>query len=224
MTDHDPYGDPTRVERPLADPTQALPLTGGGPPTGGLPPIDEPPPGDDDRRWWILGGLLLLVILVGGAALLLGGGDDDEAIDDTTTTTEATTTTTGPTTSTTTTTEATTTSSTTTTEAPKTTVAPAKCTSGSPDDADSSVQVMYEAFTLDDRDCAEKVATQEAVDQLWAVPGDGGGWEYQGCEEQQLPDPHLSCAYTFPGGATHFRTSYNDIDGWLIFEVFQTTD
>lgn len=224
MTDHDPYGDPTRVDTPVADPTQTMSATGAEPPTGGLPPLYEPPGGGGDRRWWILGGLLLVVILIGLAALLLGGDDDDvEAVDDTTTTTEEPTTTTAE--ETTTTTEATTTSSSsTTTEAPKTTVAPAKCRSGAPDDADSSVQVMYEAFTLDDRACAEKVATNDAVDQLWAVPGNGGGWEYQGCEEQELPDPHLSCAYTFPGGATHFRTSYNDVDGWLIYEVFQTTD
>mgnify|MGYP001608848580 CR=1 FL=1 len=228
MTDPDPYGDPTRIDVPVtqatpstADPTQALPVTPGGPPPGGPPPVMGPPPGGGDRGWWILGGLLALVLLIGLAALLLGG-DDDEAADATTTTstTEATTTT-----SSTTTTEATTTTAApTTTEAPPPTVAPAKCVSGAPDDPSSSVEVMYEAFTLDDRDCAEKLATTDAVDALFAIPGDGSDWVYQGCTEEEVPDPHLNCAYTFPGGATHFRTSYNDVDGWVIYEVFQTTD
>lgn len=231
MTDPDPYGDPTRVDVPVteavpaaADPTQAMPVTPGGPPPGGpRPPVMDPPAGGGDQRWWLLAILLVVALLIGGAALLLGGDDDDEAVDASTTTSTTVATTT--TSSSTTTTEATTTTAApTTTEAPPPTVAPATCVSGDPDDPSSSVEVMYEAFTLDDRDCAEKVATNDAVDALFAIPGDGSDWVDQGCSEEEVPDPHVSCAYTFPGGATHFRTSHNDVDGWVIYEVFQTTD
>jgi hypothetical protein len=38
------------------------------------------------------------------------------------------------------------------------------------------------------------------------------------------PDPHIDCAFTFEGGATHFKTSYSDTDGWVIFDVYQLAD
>lgn len=234
MTDQDPYGDPTRVDVPVTDPTQAMPTTSGGPPTGGQPPYTPGPPGppggrgpgQPDRRWWILAGLFALVLLIGLAALLLGGDDAEEtSTTDTTSTTsttleETTTTSSSATTSS----STTSTSTSTTTTTPPATVAPALCTSGEPDDPDHTAVVLYQAYALDDRGCAEQIATNSAVDTLFAIPGGGSDWEYQGCTEQDEPDPHLDCAFTFPGGATHFRESYSDTDGWVIYEVYQTTD
>jgi hypothetical protein len=222
MTDQDPYGDPTRVDTPVTDPTQAMPAAAGGPPTGGPPPPTSGPPDEPGgRRGWILAGVFALVLLIGLAILLLS--DDDETTTDTTTTSttlEETTTTA----STTTTEGPTTTESTTTTEATPATVAPGLCTSGPPDDPGQSVQVLYQAYTLDDRECADQLGTEDAVDALFAIPGDGQGWEFQGCTDQDEPDPHTDCAFTFTGGATHFRTNYSDTDGWVVFEVFQTAD
>lgn len=223
MTTQDPGGEPTRVDTPAVDPTMAMPAAAGGPPPpAGPPPVGGPPERAPDRRWWLLAALLAAVILVGLGALLLGGDDEDGATDTTTTSTtvaESTSSTTEE--STTTTSSSTTTTSTT---APPPTVAPALCVSGDPDDPDSSVQVLYEAYTLGDRDCAEQLATASAVDTLFAIPGGGGGWTYQGCTEQDVPDPHLDCAYSFTGGATHFRTRFSDTDGWVVYEVYQTTD
>ena len=226
MTDHDPYGDPTRVNMPtpgpVDDPTQAMPATAGGTPAGGPPPpVMGPPPGADDRRGWILLGVLGSLVLILALALFLLSRDDDTdtATADTTTTSSDNTTTSSSTTS-----SSSTSSSTTTTAASPATVVPAQCTSGEPDDPGYSVTTIYKAFTLRDRDCADKLGTTDAVDDLFKIPGKGSDWQYQGCDEEMVPDPHFNCAYTFPGGATHFRTSYNDVDGWVIYDVFQTTD
>lgn len=223
MPEEDPYGDPTRVDVPPTDPTQAMPATAGGPPTAGPPPPTSGPPEEPgDRRGWILAGVFALVLLIGLAVLLMSD-DDETATTDTSTTT---TTLAETTTSSSTTTEPTTTTATpsTTTGATPPTVAPGLCTSGAPDDPDKSVQVLYQAYTLDDRECADQLGTEEAVDTLFAIPGDGEGWEYQGCTDQEVPDPHTDCAFTFTGGATHFRTNYSDTDGWVVFDVYQTTD
>ncbi len=223
MADHDPYGDPTRIDVPAADPTMALPATGGPPPGGPPPPTGLPPGGRPDRRGWLLAGLLAAVVVVGLLAFALDDDEEDATSDATTTTTAVESTTSSSASST---TEATTTtaSTTTTTESPAPTVAPGLCTSGAPDDPDHSVQVLYQAYTLNDRDCAEQLGTPSAVDELFAIPGGGGGWQYQGCTEQTDPDPHLDCAFTFTGGATHFRTNYSDIDGWVVFDVYQIAD
>ncbi|MEX2294542.1 MAG: hypothetical protein WD691_12195 [Acidimicrobiales bacterium] len=223
MTDQDPYGRPTRADLPAVDPTRAVPTTGG--PPGGRPPRPTAgPPGGGDRQWWILGVLAALILIVGLVALLLSGNDDSSSTADTTTTSAESTTTTS---STSTTVESTTTSeesTTTTSESPRSTVAPGLCRSGESDDPDTSVQVLYQAYTLDDRVCAYQLGTQEAVDTLFAIPGRGGGWTYQGCTEGEDDDEHIDCAFTFDGGATHFRTSYTDDDEWIVFDVYQTVD
>jgi hypothetical protein len=83
---------------------------------------------------------------------------------------------------------------------------------------------MFQAYSLRDRACADKLGTKAAVDALFAIKGNGSGWEYQGCAEATDTDSYLDCSYAFTGGATHFETSYSDTDGWVIFEVHQTTD
>lgn len=221
MTEHGPDEDATRVDVPVTDRTMAMPATPGGPPPSGPPPT-LPPERPGDPRWWILAALLAAIVIAGLAVLLLQDDDDDDLTATATTTTSVEDTTT----SSTTTTEATTTTTeaTTTTTSPPPTVNPARCESGAPGDAEHSVEVLYEAYTLGDLECAQQVATEDAVDTLFDIPGGGGGWTFQGCFDQLLPDPHIDCAYTFPGGATHFKTNYSETDGWVIFEVYQTTD
>lgn len=222
MSDHDPSGDPTRVDTPVTDPTMAMPAATGAPPPVGRPPTGQPPAEPPDRRPWIIVGILALIVAAGLAVLLLQ--DDDEAasrdssttsstVEDTTTTSEATTTTS----STTTTTAATTTS-------PPATVAPELCVSSDPDEPEPTAEVLYQAYTLGDRGCAANLATSEAVDQLFAIPGAGGGWTFAGCFDQEDPDPHTQCSFTFDGGSTSFRMSYSDTEGWTVYEVFQVAD
>jgi hypothetical protein len=222
MVDHDPADDPTRLDVPAVDePTAAMPAAAGGPPPVDPPPTGEPPAPPPDRRPWILAAVLGLIALVAIAALLIGGGDDDATV--TTTTTEATTTTTE---ATTTTTEATTTTTeaTTTTAAPPTTIDPARCADFVPNDPAPTAELLYEAYTVGDRACAEQQGTPDAVDTLFAIPGGGGGWTFEGCTEEEIPDPHLLCAYSFEGGSTGFRLNFSPTLGWVVYEVFQVAD
>ena len=225
MVDQEPHDEPTRADIPVVDdPTMAMPATGSPPPPVDPPPTDEPPAPPPDRRPWILAGLLALIAVVAIAALLLGGDDDDEtvtvdstttSVEETTTTTEATTTT-APTTST--------TAPTTTTTSPPTTIDPVRCTSSAPEDPAPTAIVFYDAYTVGDRPCASNVGTASAVDALFAIPGGGGGWTFQGCFEEEVPDPHFLCSYTFEGGSTSFRLNFSDFEGWTVYEVFQTAD
>ena len=220
MSDHDPHGDPTRVDTPVSDPTMPMPAATGAPPPTGPPPTGRPPAEPPDRRPWLIGGLLALIVLIGLAVLLLNDDDDDTASTDTSTTTAVSTTTT--TVPTTTTAAPTTTAPTTTTTTPPATVAPGLCTSA--DEPDEVTQIAYQAYTLGDRDCAGAVATPAAVDQLFAIPGGGGGWTFAGCFEAEEGDPHMLCSFTFEGGSTGFRVNDSATDGWTVFEVFQTAD
>ncbi len=230
MTDQDAYGQPTRADLPPVEPTRATPATAGGPPRGRPPrPTAGPPSGGGDRRGWILGGLVALILVLGVATLLVSSDDDtNEATGDTTTTTVEDTTTTSS--STTTTVEATTTTeeedddATTTTEATRSTVAPDRCDAMDSDDPGAGVEVLFEAYQLDDRVCAYQLGTVKAVDKLFAIPGRGAGWNYQGCAPGEDTDPFIECAYTHDGGATYFRTSYSDAEGWQVFEVYGVAD
>lgn len=219
MSDHDPYGDPTRADVPVTDPTMAMPAATGAQPPVGPPPTGQPPAEPPDRRPWIIGGIVALIVLIGLAAVLLGGDDDETAATSTTSTTvEDTTTTTAPTTTP-------TTAPTTTTTSPPSTVAPGLCQSSPPDDPDTTAQVVYQAYTLGDRDCAANLATSEAIDQLFAIPGGGSGWSFAGCfDEDEPPDPDTVCAFTFEGGATNFRMNHSETEGWTVYDVFQVAD
>ena len=96
--------------------------------------------------------------------------------------------------------------------------------SSGPDEPEPTAEVVYEAFTLDDRACAANLATAEALDQLFAIPGAGAGWTLDGCQDQDVPDPHTLCTYRFQGGSTSFRMSYSETEGWTVYEVFQVAD
>jgi hypothetical protein len=221
MSEHDPLDEPTRADTPVSEPTTAMPAsTGGTPPGEPPPPTDEPSRSPRDRRWWILGGLAALIVVLGLALVLL---DDDETAStpDSTTTTEETTTTSE---ATTTTAAPTTTAPTTTTTSSPSTVDPARCVSSGPDEPEPTAEVVYEAFTLGDRDCVENLATAEAIDQLFSIPGAGAGWTFEGCAPQDVPDPHTLCSYRFEGGSTSFRMNYGETEGWTVYEVFQVAD
>lgn len=221
MSDHDPYGEPTRVDTPVSDPTMAMPAPVGPPPPPGPPPTGEPPAEPPDRRPWVLAGLVVAILLIGLVLFLLS--DDDEDTDTVATSTTTSTTTTSS--STTTTAPATTTTApTTTTAATPATVDPARCVSSAPDDPDTTAQVVYDAYALDDRGCAGNLMTADALDELFGIPGRGGGWTVEGCEEVEDPDPQTWCSFRFDGGSTTFRMAYGDDEGWTVYDVFQTAD
>lgn len=221
MSEHDPHDAPTRVDTPVGDHTQVMPAATGNVPPGPPPGTGEPPSEPPNRGPWIIGGVLLLIAAAVVALWLVNRDDDDDsaATSTTSTTVEETTTT-----SSTTTTEPTTTTSTTTTTQPGVTVAPGLCKSSAPDDPDTTAQIVYQAYTLGDRDCAEKLADDDAVDDLFSIPGNGQGWEFAGCFDEDEPNPHTLCSFTFEGGATDFRMNYSATQGWKVFEVFQVAD
>ena len=220
-------GNPTQVETPVTDPgdpTMAMPAAGAGIPPEEPPVTGEPPSEPPDRRPWILAAVLGLIVLAALLLFLFNDDDDDDVSADSTTTTESTTTTTESTTTTTAPTSTTTTAPTTTTTATPTTVDPARCVTSAADDPDTTAELVYDAYTLDDRACASNVMTASALDDLFGIPGAGAGWEFMGCEEVEDPDPQTWCSYRFEGGSTTFRMNYSDVEGWTVFGVFQTAD
>jgi hypothetical protein len=217
----DPNGEPTQVDTPVSDPTMAMPATAastpGGPPSE-PPGPDEPEAPPPDRRPWVIIGLLIVLLLVGLALLFLDDDDDESASTTTSTTTSSTTTS-----STTSTTAPTTTAPPTTTTAPPTTIDPARCVSSEPDDPDITAGVVFDAYTVGDRDCASNLMTADALEELFAIQGAGGGWTFMGCEE--VPDPEQEptlCGFRFEGGSTSFHMQYDA--GWIVFDVSQNAD
>jgi hypothetical protein len=220
----EPYDEPTRVDRAVSDPTMAMPapvpLPDEGPPSDPVGP-DGPAAPPPDRRRWLIVVLLVLLLLLGLGLWLLLQDDDDDASGATTTTTSSTTT--SSTTTTTAPPTTTTTAPTTTTAAPVSTIDPARCVSSPPDDPSTTANVVYEAYAVNDRGCASNLMTSDALDDLFAIPGAGGGWEFRGCD--QVPDPEAdptSCFYRFEGGSTTFSMQYDS--GWVVFGVSQTPD
>lgn len=203
--------------------------------TGG-PPLDDGavPPPMPDRRLWIAVGVLAAIVVILAAIVLLGGdddGDDDEA---TTSTSVAADETTTSSTAATTTTEAE--ATTTTTAAPPTTTTTSGTTSvtadpeqcreagSDPTDPESPAQAVFIAWTRGDAACAQELMTDDAFDELFSRDGADAEDVFQGCFEVTEGDPHIDCAFTYPGGSTHYRMNFSPTDGWQVFEVYQVAD
>jgi hypothetical protein len=217
-----PPVDPTVVGQPVG------PGGPGGP--GDEPPPGGPPPGEppDDKRPWIIGGLIAAIIVIVLILLLVGGGDDgdDEAGDTTTTSSTSTSSTTSSTTTSTTSTSTTTTTvptTTSTTAPPDNTVDPALCRADGSDSGDPSTpaQTVMAAWIRDDELCAAELMTPAARTDLFSRDGTDADETFQGCGEGP-DDETTDCAFTHPGGATHFFMQFNG--GWRVVEVEQTAD
>jgi hypothetical protein len=220
--------DPTVVGVPAVDP-EPTPQTGAteGPPPGTPPPWGPGGPAPD-RRPWIIAGLLALVAVLAIALLLIGDDEDDvDSVGTTSTTVEDTTTSEETTTSETTTTEVTTTSeAATATEAPPVTADPAQCreAGADPTDPESAAEAVFVAWTRGDEACAAELMTDDALDELFARDGTGATDDFQGCTEQVDPEPHMDCAFTYEGGATHYKLVFSPTDGWQVYDIEQVAD
>lgn len=213
--------DPTRANEPVDQTAMMPPVRPPTTPRG-------PDGGDAQRRnMWLIISALVAIIVVLGLILLLGGDDNDNVATgatETTSTTLETTTTSSSTTSTTAETTATTEAPTTST-APKTTIPSAQCNpKTSPAAPGAPATTFHEAWRVSDRDCAEKLGTDDAVDTLFDLEPNGPEWEFQGCTEVAEPDPHADCAFTYEGGSAHFNLVYGAINGWSIYEVYFVAD
>ncbi|HUW04187.1 MAG TPA: hypothetical protein VMW08_17670 [Acidimicrobiales bacterium] len=242
MSDQDPL-EPTRVDTDaVGEPTMMQPAAGepppptdpppGGPPPGGPPPGDD---GDDgganrDRNMKIaIGATVALILILLG--ILLFTGDDDASVDSadpTTSSTSSTSTSTTTTEATTTTTQPPTTSGSTTSTTQDTTPPLSTCSGkdAPPDDASPIAKTFMDSWQLDDRPCAEAVATQSAVDTMFAVEPGPTPQDFFGCSpvDDGAGDPHIDCVFGFEGGTTHLKMNFGAVDGWRVFEVFFVAD
>ncbi len=185
------------------------------------------PLGLDRRLRWLL-GVVAAILLVGIVYLLTDGDDDGETVASLESTTTSTTVVT-----------ATTASSavpstarprsapkTTVTAAPTPmTVAPARCTGTiTPDQPEPVAMVLYEAWTIADRGCAERVATDTVVEGLFEVSGAGASWDFQGCLAISEPEAYVDCAFTYEGGSAHMTLAFGEIEGWLVTDIGYVAD
>ena len=223
--------DPTVVGGPPAGPgPPPKRAAAAGPPRGAPPPPWGPGGPPPDRRPWIIAGLLAIIAVIAIALLLMDDDDDDDvSTEDTTTTTVEETTTS----------EATTPSEDTTPteappptedapppEAPPVTADPAQCreAGADPTDPESPAQAVFIAWTRGDEACAAELMTDDALDELFSRDGSEATDVFQGCTEQADPEPHMDCAFTYEGGATHYLMRFSPTDGWQVYDIEQVAD
>jgi hypothetical protein len=79
---------------------------------------------------------------------------------------------------------------------------------------------FYDAWTVDDRACAEAIASEEAIDTLFVLDGSGADWEFMACNpDEEASEQHVDCAFRYEGGAAIFELRFGAIDGWQVFDV-----
>lgn len=79
--------------------------------------------------------------------------------------------------------------------------------------------MFYEAWTVADRGCAERIATPEAVDELFRFDGSDAGWSFEGCvEDEEAEEPHSDCLFRYEGGTAVFEL-HGDLSGWTVRAV-----
>ena len=232
MSDQNPL-EPTRVDTDaVGEPTMVQPAAG-EPPTPTDPPPGGPPPGDGDdggdnrdRNMKIaIGGVVVLILVLLGVLFLTD--DDDASVETADPTTSSTTTTTE---AATTSTEApTTTASSTTTSTTEDTTPPTSTCSGKdapPDDPSPIAKTFMDSWQLDDRPCAEAIATDGAVNTMFAVEPGPTPQDFFGCSpvDDGTSDPHNECVFGFEGGTTNLKMNFGAIDGWRVFEVSFVAD
>lgn len=214
--------------QPPVDPTYGGPGGPGGP--GDVPPGGPPPEEPSDKRPWIIGGLIAAIALIALVLFLLNRGDDgdeDVSLDTvpevSTTTSSSTTSSTS--TSTTSTSTTTTPPETTTTAAPPVTVDPNLCAADGTDAADPATpaQTVMAAWIRGDELCAAELMTPAARTSLFSRDGEDADESFQGCFDGTEPET-TDCAFTHPGGSTHFVMNFGAGDGWTVFEVNQVAD
>jgi hypothetical protein len=105
--------------------------------------------------------------------------------------------------------------------APSTTIEPARCsgTAAAPDDPEPIGRTFIDAWLAGDRACASRIASSQAVDAMFAEDPPATDPTFGGCTEEELPDPHLDCAFTLDGDSLHLWMNYGAIDGWRVASV-----
>jgi hypothetical protein len=151
----------------------------------------------NQQKWLAVGGVLFAVVL--GVAGCGGGGDDEETTSSSTTLVA-------------------------TTLAPATTADTTPVTVGIicnvPEDAATT---LFNAWTAGDQAAASRCATPEAVGTLFAHPGAGAQWTFQGCNGGNDPGVPI-CQYSYEGGAANFTENGSEATGWKVVSVGYIAD
>jgi hypothetical protein len=78
-------------------------------------------------------------------------------------------------------------------------------------------QAVVSAWQAGDEAAAGRCATPSAVSTLFARPGRGAGWAFQGCGG---PDPGVpSCTFRYAGGQATFTLMGTEAQGWKVGKV-----
>lgn len=89
-----------------------------------------------------------------------------------------------------------------------------------PNDPDTVAITLYDAWRVDDRDCAERIATEEAIDSLFVIDGSDADWDFQECViDEEAADRDTDCTFRYEGGTAHFALHRVPVDGWQIYDV-----
>ncbi|HSO95516.1 MAG TPA: hypothetical protein VLV81_05690 [Acidimicrobiia bacterium] len=80
-----------------------------------------------------------------------------------------------------------------------------------------AARAVVTAWTASDRTGAGQCATPDAVATLFAHPGHGAGWTFQGCDG---PDPGVPvCTFVYPGGVARLTLQGTEAAGWSVDQV-----
>ena len=72
-----------------------------------------------------------------------------------------------------------------------------------PDDPDTTAEVVYDAYTVGRPRLRVEPDDRDALDELFGIPGAGGGWTFMGCEEVEDPDPQTLVQLPLRGWLHH---------------------
>lgn len=80
-----------------------------------------------------------------------------------------------------------------------------------------AARAIVAAWMASDRGAAGQCATPDAVATLFAHPGNGAGWTFQGCGG---PDPGVPvCTFNYPGGVGRLTLHGTEAAGWSVDHV-----
>ena len=64
----------------------------------------------------------------------------------------------------------------------------------------------------------------DAFEFLFSRDGAGATFQFQGCGPSDQPEIEQDCAFFTEGTGMHFLMVFNDVEGWIVVDVFQTAD
>jgi hypothetical protein len=85
--------------------------------------------------------------------------------------------------------------------------------------APAAAKALYRAWRYHNKTAALRVATKAPVNKLFRTRASGPGWRFEGCTEEDSPDPHFDCSYSYEGGSATMTVSDSDAFGWFVTKI-----